>query len=80
MGSTLGPNSGPRAGVILTHPNSFPFLFVGEFLARIILRSDNFSPDDSSPENSSLKICFFPEVDDSSSNHSSSEYFFPDNH
>jgi hypothetical protein len=24
MGSTLGPNSGPRAGVILTHPNSFP--------------------------------------------------------
>jgi hypothetical protein len=26
MGSTLGPNSGPRAGVILTHPNSFPFL------------------------------------------------------
>jgi hypothetical protein len=28
MGSTLGPNSGPRAGVILTHPNSFPFLHV----------------------------------------------------
>jgi hypothetical protein len=26
MGSTLGPNSGPRAGVILNHPNSFPFL------------------------------------------------------
>jgi hypothetical protein len=25
MGSTLGPNSGPRAGVILAHPNSFPF-------------------------------------------------------
>jgi hypothetical protein len=25
MGSTLGPNSGSRAGVILTHPNSFPF-------------------------------------------------------
>jgi hypothetical protein len=24
MGSTLGPNSGPRAGVILAHPNSFP--------------------------------------------------------
>jgi hypothetical protein len=26
MGSTLGPNSGPRARVILAHPNSFPFL------------------------------------------------------
>jgi hypothetical protein len=23
MGSTLGPNSDPHAGVILTHPNSF---------------------------------------------------------
>jgi hypothetical protein len=30
MGSTLGPNSGPRAGVILTHPNSFPILEVLE--------------------------------------------------
>jgi hypothetical protein len=27
MGSTLGPNRGPRARVLLTHLNSFPFLF-----------------------------------------------------
>jgi hypothetical protein len=26
MGSTLGPNRGPRARVLLTHLNSFPFL------------------------------------------------------
>jgi hypothetical protein len=25
MGSTLGPNHGPRTRVLLTHPNSFPF-------------------------------------------------------
>jgi hypothetical protein len=27
MGSTLGPNRGPRAKVILTHPNFFPFSY-----------------------------------------------------
>jgi hypothetical protein len=32
MGSTLGPNSGPRAGVILTHPNSFPFYYFNTYL------------------------------------------------
>jgi hypothetical protein len=36
MGSTLGPNSGPRAGVILTHPNSFPFPFLGSLLFRTL--------------------------------------------
>jgi hypothetical protein len=35
MGSTIGPNSGPRAGVILIHANSFPLYAVGQKCCRL---------------------------------------------